>query len=1003
MPRVDLIQPSFNAGEFSPRMIARTDFAKYRSALRKAENLIMLPQGGAMRRPGTRYVVEQKDSSARGRLIPFEFSTTQAYVIEAGNQFFRFLRNQGQITVADTDAVVTNGTFDSDVSDWDDNSTGSASIAWALIGSTDEGTFAAASAGFSGFGDAQGTNRKHVGLRFVSGGGTLVQVRVKTGSTHNAAGDCVARIYTNNSGSPGIQIGGDSDTVSVNAPNTVFTFTWSFNTPTLSASTAYWCIVSNTDTTLNSTIRVVGDQGSGFASGHHDTITFISDASGGFGAPYDLLAEVLVDDGSIPQAVLALAGASGEVSSAEQDITTPNTDQEHVLQFRVIGAPSDVIKFRVGSESAGNSILSDLELGVGFHSIAFTPDVSPFYVQFDNEQAKTIYIDDVALIDDAAVELVTPYTTAQLPYLRWTQSADTLYLCHGSHPVYKLLRRGHASWSLQEVNWEDGPYLAENSTTSTLQASAQSGFSITIAASAVTGINDDAGFSSTDIGRRVRISNGTDWGYAIITGVTDTLNVTADAITDLQTTSAVMAWRLGAWSGTTGYPQVATFHEQRLVMANTTNDPDKFWLSQSGDFENMRPDSNATGGGVETQDDDALDYRISSAQVNAIQWMRSGVRLMIGTRGGEFVVQSDGPILLPTDIDVKQQTSTGSAFIAPVQVDNAVLFVQRDKRKIREFAFNFEADGFRSPDLTILSEHITQGMVSQLVFAASPHSLVLALREDGRVAVLTYKREQDVVGWCRWTIGGTFSSDIAVVESLAVIPGNNGSGQVQDSSERDEIWMVVKRTIDGNTVRYIEVMEGDFEGPNRNDYTSETSYETALLAAMPDMYYADTVITYDSSATDTVSNLGHLEGEMAKVLADGGVHPDASISSGTITLDYDASVVQVGLGYYHDMEPLKLDFGNPAGSAIGKDKRIRKVDLVLHETGALKIGSLRDDLKEESLREVADLMDTAVPLFTGEFEAEIEGDYIPDPRIIFRGDDPTPFTLLAMVPDLQVE
>lgn len=839
MPRAEPLQSAFNAGEFSPDMAARTDFDKSRSALRKAENVIPLAQGGAARRGGTRFVVEVKDSTAKTYLAPFQFSTTQAYQLEAGNLYFRFMRNQGVITASNITGTVANGTFDSDVSSWTDNSAGTGAISH------------------------DGTNNR---LSLDSGG---------TGATNQA--------------------------------------------------------------------------------------------------------------------------------EAEQEITNALA-VEHVLRFRVYGAPGDKIKLSIGTATGGTQILNAKELGVGFHSHAFTATAANFFIRFvyDPTVAKSVTVDDVALLDNVATELTTPYTTAQIPNLRWAQSADVLFIVHSAHPTYKLLRFGHSSWSLEEVAWNDGPYLAENETATTLAPAATTGLGITVTATSIVGINGDEGFKSTDVGRWIRISDGTNFGAGVIVAFTDTTHVDIDIKDDFPATTARTGWKLGAWSGTTGYPQTIQFHEQRLVLSNTVTDPDKFWLSQSGDFENMRPDSDKTGGGVEVQDDDALDYRISSDQVNAVQWIRSGRQLTLGTRGGEWIASSDGPTLTPTDIDVKQQTSTGSAFVDPVQVDNAVLFLQRGKRQIREFAFNFEADGFRSPDMTILANHITQSRICRMVYASAPDSLVVCLREDGRLAVLAYKREQDVVGWGRWTLGGVFGSDIAVVESVSVIPGNNGSGQVEDSTERDEIWCVVKRTIDGSTVRYIEVFEERFEGPDRNDYLTEALYETALLTAQKKQYYADSVITYDSSSTTAMTGLTHLEGESSKILADGAVHPDKAVASGALTLDYAASIVQMGLGYHHDIEPLKMDVGNPGGSGIAKDKRIRKAGLILKECGALTVGSDRASLKEVTLREVSDEVGTAVPLFTGIMDVEIEGPFIPDPRAIIRGDDPTAFTLLGWVPDVLV-
>lgn len=839
MPRVDPIQAAFNAGEFGAALLARSDFDKYRHALRKAENVIALAQGGARRRPGTRYILTVKDSSAATYPVPFQFSTTQAYILEAGNLYFRFNRNQGQITAENITASITNGAFPSGITSWTDRSAGTGTI---------------------------------------SHDATNLRLNLNSGGT-----------------------------------------------------------------------------------------------------------------------------AATNQAHAEQQVTNASAI-EHIVQFRVYGAPGDKIKLRIGTASLGTQIVNDKVLGVGFHAIAFTATAADFYLQFifDPTVAKTVKIDDVALLDNVAIELVTPYTTAQVPDLRWAQSADVLYICHSAHPTYKLKRYGHTSWSLEEVFFQDGPYLAENTTTTTMNPGATTGNGVALVASSTVGVNDGQGFLSTDVGRAFRYTDGTNIGYGIITSVTNTTNAVMDIKDTFPASIAITAWKLGAWSGTTGYPQVIQFHEQRLVLANTTTDPDKYWLSQTGDFENMRIDSDKTGGGIEVLDDDALDYRISSDQVNAIQWLKSGKQLAIGTRGGEWVVSSSGATLTPTDIDTKQQTSTGSAFVEPVQVDNATLFLQRGKRQVREFAFNFEADGFKSPDLTILANHITQTRVTRMAYAASPDSLVLGVRTDGKMAVLTYKREQDVVGWGRWIVGGSFSTGDAIVEGIAVIPGNNGSGQTEDSTERDEIWVAVKRTINSATVRYFEVFEESFEGPDKNDYLTDALYETALLTAQKSAYYADSVITYNGSATATITGLDHLEGETVKVLADGAVHPDKTVASGSITLDYTASIVQVGLGYYHDIETLKIDVGNPAGSAIGTNKRVRQIDLVLMEAGSLKIGSTRDGLYDESLRVVSDAMDTAVPLFTGEFRAEIEGDYIPDPRLIIRSDDPTPFTLLAWVPDVNV-
>ena len=359
--------------------------------------------------------------------------------------------------------------------------------------------------------------------------------------------------------------------------------------------------------------------------------------------------------------------------------------------------------------------------------------------------------------------------------------------------------------------------------------------------------------------------------------------------------------------------------------------------------------------------------------------------LVIGTTGGEWIPESAGIVLTPSDIVIRRRTKHGGANIQPVRVGNIVLFVQTAKRKVREFGFAFEVDGFRAVDMTRLAQHITRGGIVEMAFQQEPDSLVWAVRSDGQLLSMTFRREEDVVGWARHIIGGSFSTGDAVVESVAVIPGANGSGQTQSSEDRDEVWITVKRTIDGATKRYIEVLERDYEdGDDEND-----------------AYYADSIITYDSTATTSITGLGHLEGEPVKILADGFIHPDKTVVSGALTLDNAASVVQVGLGYTHTIKPLKFEGGTTAGTAVGKKKQVFGITFVLLNCHTLSFGPDASNLKTIDFRDVQDdKMDTAVPFFTGERFEEFDDDWKVDPRIVIQSDDPTPFTLLALAPEI---
>lgn len=91
------IQPSLAGGELSPSCYARVDLARYAISLKTCKNWIIRPYGGAVNRPGTKYLAEVKTSAKKVRLIPFIVSTSQAYVVEVGDQYMRFYAGGAQI------------------------------------------------------------------------------------------------------------------------------------------------------------------------------------------------------------------------------------------------------------------------------------------------------------------------------------------------------------------------------------------------------------------------------------------------------------------------------------------------------------------------------------------------------------------------------------------------------------------------------------------------------------------------------------------------------------------------------------------------------------------------------------------------------------------------------------------------------------------------------------------------------------------------------------------
>ena len=581
-----------------------------------------------------------------------------------------------------------------------------------------------------------------------------------------------------------------------------------------------------------------------------------------------------------------------------------------------------------------------------------------YVLEFGNQYIRFFKDKGQILSSGVPYEISSPYLTAELFDIKFSQSADVMYITHPNHAVRKLSRTAHTSWTLTEVDFTDGPYLETNSTTTTLTPGATTGTGVTLAASANL-------FASTDVGRLVNFSN----GYAKIATFTDAQNVTINIEDDFDNTNAVTDWKLGAFSDTTGHPSSVSFFEQRLVFAGTTDEPQTLYFSKSGDYENMTAGTNA---------DDAMIYTIASNQVNAIRYLKAQRTLIVGTTGGEFTVSADGTdaAITPTNITIKKQSSYGSANVDAQPAGNSVLFLQKAKRKIRELTYNFDVDGYVAADLTILNDIVTKTGINEMAYQQEPDSILWCVRDDGVLAGLTYQRSENVIAWHRHIFGGAFGSGDAVCESVATISG---------SLTEDELWVIVKRTINGATKRYVECFS-DFDF----DETTATDFK-----------FVDSHLTYSGSATTTLSGLAHLEGQTVSILADGATHADKVVSSGQVTLDRSATKAVVGLAYDSVLQTMRVEGGAAEGTSQGKTKRISKVVLRLFETVGAKVGPSLTDLETIPFRSSSDPMDTPVStLIAGDKEIEFRDDYNTDGFIFIKQDQPLPLSVLAIYPTI---
>jgi len=433
-------------------------------------------------------------------------------------------------------------------------------------------------------------------------------------------------------------------------------------------------------------------------------------------------------------------------------------------------------------------------------------------------------------------------------------------------------------------------------------------------------------------------------------------------------TATIIGSPTPALSGSDNRPSVVTFFEQRLVFGNTNNNPQTLWFSKNSNYLNFT---------VGTAADDALIYTIASNQVNAIRYLSATRVLTLGTSGGEYVVTatSDGPVT-PTTTLIRKYSNYGTAPIEPVQVADVTLFLQRGSRKIREFKYvgDVNADAYQAPDMSILAEHITGAGITQFAYQQEPDSIIWMVRSDGTLVGMTYRREEEVVAFHKHVIGGTFNGGQAVVESVATLPTDTGE---------DELYMVVKRTINGVTKRYIELMK-------------PFSFGGVTTGA----FFVDSGLAYSGSAVTTLSGLHHLQGETVSILANGASHQDKTVANGAVSMNVSTTVAAIGYGYTSVMETLRLEAGSSDGTSQGKPKRIHAITVRLHETVGAEIGSGLDKLNRIYFRDSSMPMDQAVPLFTGDKDVEFEGGFDDDDRIYARQTQPLPLTVLALFPRL---
>ena len=787
---------AFNAGELSPKMEGRIDYPKYTQGLRTCENLLPLTQGPVMRRPGTKYVATTKNNGAV-RLIPFEYSVDDTYMLEFGDLYMRVYRNQAQVLDVNDDPYEIETPFDANELE---------------------------------------------NLQFVQTANTMYLVDGNDPPqklTRDGHDDWTIEEVDFTTGPFLPRITGNTITLQADwadDPNVSIQFT---DPNALDSG----CIVRvRGDTWLAQTFTTtdaVSIQGVNLKL-YREKVD-----------PYGpLYVSIRATDANEPDGSDLLVGktiASTLTRNPEGEWRVIEFDDSYILSASTKYAI--VIRLRAMTPFLPGGYVywrGDYEGGYAGGEGWISNDAGENWNDLDTGQV------------DLAFSLIGTFEGPHFSGLPVTLTADDdLFDSGHENSIWKLYHQRSENNVTGEFDANEvgeiipitGSYTATTHGTWTgtvsLKRSYDGGATWETVNTVASADDDNMTYSGTETApnvfyrmEMVSYSSGTatyqigatdyyDYGIIKITDVNDPCTATGIILDNPVSTEPTTMWQEGYWSYYRGWPKAIALHEQRLWFGGSTDYPQTIWATQTaeseGDYEDMTV--------VPLDDDSALIYTLPGK--NPIQWLHSQSYLMVGSAGGVGRLGSLDEAMTPTNIAYRLQTKSGASPIQPVGIGDVLLYVERGGRKVRQYLYQYDVDQFIAPDVSILAEHVTSGGLVGMALQRSPQPILWAPRADGVAVTMTYLREEEVTAWARQITDGT-------IESIATLPGSN----------EDEVWWSVARTIDGNTVRYIEVLQPHDWGPDQND-----------------CWFVDSGLSFDGGPAVPISNVNQTNPALVTVVS----------------------------------------------------------------------------------------------------------------------------------------
>lgn len=452
-------------------------------------------------------------------------------------------------------------------------------------------------------------------------------------------------------------------------------------------------------------------------------------------------------------------------------------------------------------------------------------------------------------------------------------------------------------------------------------------------------------------------------GVVKLTEITSDSTAKAHVEKELGSTDMTTNFLWGAWSEEFGYPQTLCFFQDRLCFGGTKKQPYMVWMSRTGDYGNFSVEK-ASG---TVTDDSAVALAFVSRKQFKILHLIASTDLIVLTAGNEWTV-SGSDTVTPSKAVPKMQTTRGCSTVEPLMIGGRIVFVQGRGSTVRDMAYSYETDSYGGNDLTLLAKHIIENVqIVDSAYKQEPDSTIYFVRSDGSMACLSYIMEQKVYAWSTIETQGKIEAVAAVQEG-----------------DEDIIYLVVKREINGVTVRNIEYLaKNPAKSNNPDDYImldNAIEYSTA-----------------EKSSGETEIDAAELAGEKVTVIGDGRMYSGLAVSQdGTVTLPAAVQHAFIGLPYRSIVELPNVEIKTGDGTMQGRKKQISNCILRLSNSLGGMVGPDINTMDLMNFDEQNAASD--IKLFTGDKHMTLPiGGFNNEGKVIIVTDEPYPFNLLAVV------